>query len=111
MHLSVIWFADEKSHGVCCPLDLYKISKTIKIKYQIYFLSLYFLYTLFPVYGKYTYIVGKYKIYLYELQKLEEKRTTGKLFWPVLQRVQITFMFTDNVLLECQKAQDNCQII
>jgi hypothetical protein len=38
---------------------------------------------------QYTYIVGKYKIYLYEL------------FRPVSQRVQVNFIFNDNVRILC----------
>ena len=36
---------------------------------------------------QYTYIVGKCKIYLYELQKQAAQRASGKLFRPVSQRV------------------------
>ena len=41
------------------------------------------------IYIQYTYIVGKYKIYMYEL------------FRPVLQRVQMNFIFNDNVRILC----------
>ena len=47
------------------------------------------------------YIVGKYKIYLYELQKQAEQRAFGELFGPVSQRVQMNFIFKDNVRILC----------
>ena len=50
---------------------------------------------------QYTYIVGKYKIYLYELQKQAEQRAFGELFRPVSQRVQMNFIFNDNVRILC----------
>ena len=50
---------------------------------------------------QYTYIVGKYKIYLYELQKQTEQRVFGELFRPVSQRVQMNFIFNDNVRILC----------
>ena len=50
---------------------------------------------------QYTYIVGKYIIYLYELQKLAEQRAFGELFRPVSQRVQLNFIFNNNVRLLC----------
>ena len=50
---------------------------------------------------QYTYIVGKYKIYLYELQKQTEQRAIGELFRPVSQRVQTNLIFTDNVRILC----------
>ena len=53
------------------------------------------------IYIQYTYIVGKYKIYLYELQKQAEQRAYGELFRPVSQRVQIHFIFNDNVRILC----------
>ena len=43
---------------------------------------------------QYTYIVGKYKIYLYELQKQAEQRAFGELFRPVSQRVQMILYLT-----------------
>ena len=46
---------------------------------------------------QYTYIVGKYRIYLYELQKQAEQRAFGELFRPVSRRVQMNFIFNDNV--------------
>ena len=49
------------------------------------------------IYIQYTYIIGKYKIYLYELQKQAEQRAFGELFRPVSQRVQINLIFNDNV--------------
>ena len=49
----------------------------------------------------YMYIVGKYKIYLYELQKQAEQRAFGALFRPVQQRVQMHFIFNDNVRILC----------
>ena len=59
---------------------------------------------IFPIYFsykttifQYTYIVSNNKIYLYELQKQVDKRSFGELFWFVSQRVQINFIFTDNV--------------
>ena len=52
-------------------------------------------------YIQYTYIVDKYKIYLYELQKQAEQRAFGELFIPVSQRVQMNFIFTDNVRILC----------
>ena len=56
---------------------------------------------LYMSYIQYTYIVGKYKIYLYELQKRAEQRAFGKLFRPVSQRVQMNFIFNDNVRILC----------
>ena len=53
------------------------------------------------IYIQYTYIVGKYKIYLYELQKQAEQRAFGELFRPVLQRVEMNFIFNDNVRILC----------
>ena len=53
------------------------------------------------IYIQYTYIVGKYKIYLYELQKQAEQRAFGELFMPVSQRVQMNFIFDDNVRILC----------
>ena len=50
---------------------------------------------------QYKYIVGKYKIYLYELQKQAEQRALGELFRPVSQRVQMNFIFNDNVRILC----------
>ena len=47
------------------------------------------------------YIVGKYKIYLYELQKQAEQRALGELFRSVSQRVQMDFIFNDNVRILC----------
>ena len=47
------------------------------------------------------YIVGKYKIYLYELQKQAEQRAFGELFRPDSQRVQMNFIFNDNVRILC----------
>ena len=52
-------------------------------------------------YTQYTYIVGKYKIYLYELQKQVEKRNSRNIFWPISRRVQIHFIFTNNVRILC----------
>ena len=53
------------------------------------------------IYIQYTYIVGKYKKKLYELQKQVEQRAFGELFRPVSQRVQINFIFNDNVRILC----------
>ena len=53
------------------------------------------------IYIQYTYIVSKYKIYLYELQKQAEQRALCELFMPVSQRVQMNFIFTDNVRILC----------
>ena len=53
------------------------------------------------IYIQYTYIVGKYQIYLYELQKQAEQRVFGELFRPVSQRVQMNFTFNDNVRILC----------
>ena len=50
---------------------------------------------------QYTYIVGKYKIYLYELWKQAEYRAFGELFRPVSQRVQMNFILKDNVRILC----------
>ena len=50
---------------------------------------------------QYTYIVRKYKIYLYELQKQAEQRAFGELFMPVSQRVQKNYIFNDNVRILC----------
>ena len=53
------------------------------------------------IYIQCTYIVSKYKIYLYELQKQAEQRAFGELFRPVSQRVQMNFIFSDNVRILC----------
>ena len=53
------------------------------------------------MYIQYTYIVGKYKIYLYELQKQAEQRAFIELFRPVSQRVQMNFTFKHNVRMLC----------
>ena len=53
------------------------------------------------IYIKYTCIVGKYQIYLYELQKQAEQRAFGEIFRPVSQRVQMNFIFSDNVRILC----------
>ena len=45
----------------------------------------------------YMYIVGKCNIYLYNLYKQVEKGAFDQLFLPVLQRVQMNFIFTDNL--------------
>ena len=65
---------------------LVQYTTSTKVKYTIY---------------KCTYIVGKYKIYLYELQKRAEQRANGELFRPVSQRVQLNFIFNDNVRILC----------
>lgn len=39
----------------------------------------------------------KILINVYELQKQVEKRFFVELFWPVSQRMQIHFLFTENV--------------
>jgi hypothetical protein len=49
----------------------------------------------------YMYIVRKYKIYLYKLYKQVEKWVFGDLFQPVSQRVQIHFIFNNNVRILC----------
>ena len=50
----------------------------------------------------YIYIIfDEYKIYLYELWKEEEKRPSGKLFFPVSRQVQIYFIFPDIVCVLC----------
>jgi hypothetical protein len=48
-------------------------------------------------YTQYTYIVGKYQINLYQLYKQVEKRVCGELFCPVSRRVQMNFIFRDNL--------------
>ena len=53
------------------------------------------------IYIQYTYIVGKYTIYLQELQKQAEQRAFGELFRPVSQRVQMNFIFNDNIRILC----------
>ena len=53
------------------------------------------------IYIQYTYIVGKYKIYLHELQKQAEQRAFRELFMPAQQRVQMNFIFNDNVRILC----------
>ena len=50
---------------------------------------------------QYTYIVGKYKINLYELQKQAEQRDFGEIFSAVSQRVQMNLIFNDNVRILC----------
>ena len=59
------------------------------------------------IYIQYTYIVGKYKIYLHELQKQAEQRAFRELFMSVSQRVQMNFMFNDNVLILCLSCNVN----
>jgi hypothetical protein len=49
----------------------------------------------------YMYVVGKCIIYLYKISKPLEKRTFGKFFNPVSQRVQMNFIFSDNVHILC----------
>ena len=56
------------------------------------------------IHMQYTYIVGKYKIYLYELQKQAEQRAFGELFMPVSQAVQMNFIFNDNVRFQVYPA-------
>ena len=68
------------------------------------------------VYRQYTYIVGKYRIYLHELQKQGEKRVSCKFFCPVSWRVQVNFIFSDNVLIMClscnvKKSKNNWQFV
>ena len=53
------------------------------------------------IYIQYMYIVGKYTIYLYELQKQAEQRAFSELFRPVSQRVQMNYIFNDNVRILC----------
>ena len=53
------------------------------------------------LYIQYAYIVRKYNIYLYELQKQAEQRAFGELFLPVSQRVHMNFIFNDNVRILC----------
>jgi hypothetical protein len=62
---------------------------------------------------QYPYIVGKYKIYLNELKKQVEKGTFDELFYSVSQRVQINFIFIDNVPILCLSCniKNNCQIV
>ena len=48
---------------------------------------------------QYMYIVRKYQTYLYEKQV--EKRALGKFFRCISQRVQINFIFTDNICILC----------
>ena len=50
---------------------------------------------------QYTYIVGKYKMYLYVLQKQAEQRAFCELFMHVSQRVQMNFIYNDNVRILC----------
>jgi hypothetical protein len=61
---------------------------------MIYFSATVHVYTLYI--RQYTYIVGKYKIYLYEQ---EEQQTSDELFWPVSQQVQINFILTDYIFI------------
>jgi hypothetical protein len=49
----------------------------------------------------YMYVVGKCIIYLYKISKQLQKRTFGKFFNPVSQRVQMNFIFSDNVHILC----------
>ena len=53
------------------------------------------------VYIQYAYIVCKYKIHLYKLQKQAEQRAFIELFMPVSQRVQMSFIFNDNERILC----------
>ena len=50
------------------------------------------------LYRQYTYIVVKYIVYLSELY---QRRVFGLLFCPVSQRVQMEFIFFDNVSILC----------
>ena len=67
--------------------------------------------TINPVHIQYMYIVGKYKIYLYELQKQVEQRAFGELFRPVSQRVQrilyLTTMYIFCVYPAMSKKSEN----
>ena len=54
-----------------------------------------------PHHGQHTYNVGKFKIYLYQLQKKVEKRTPVELFQTTSQRVQMDFIFSTNVRILC----------
>ena len=49
------------------------------------------------IYRQYTYIIGKHKTYLYELWKPVEKWPCGELFCRVSQRIQIDYIFSNNV--------------
>ena len=54
--------------------------------------------------------------YLYQLQKQVEKRIIDELFCPVQQRVQIIFIFTENLRILClscnfKKTKSNCKIV
>jgi hypothetical protein len=53
--------------------------------------------TLSMLIKQYTYIVDKNKTYLYKV----EKRTFGELFCSVSQRVQMNFIFSDNIHILC----------
>ena len=63
---------------------------------------------------RYMYIVGKYKIYLYQLLKQVEEQASDELFWPLSKRAQINIIVTNNVctciLCLCQKVQNKCQM-
>ena len=52
------------------------------------------------IYRQYTYIVDKYIIYFYELQK-QEKSEVRRAFVAVSQRFQINVIFTDHVHILC----------
>ena len=56
---------------------------------------------------QYTYIVCKYKIYLYKLQKQAEQRAFGEFFRPVLKRVQMNFIFNELFRPVLQRVQMN----
>ena len=46
-------------------------------------------------------------MYLYELQKQAEQRAFGELFRPVSQRVQMNFIFNENVRILCLSCNVN----
>lgn len=50
---------------------------------------------------QYTYIAGKCKHYLNELQKQEEGQASAEFFWPVSRGVQAIVIFHDNVRMQC----------
>lgn len=57
-------------------------------------------------------IKSKYNIYHQELSKQDEKRAFDMLYFPVSKRVQINYIFPDNVrllfILQCLQRNNVC---
>ena len=61
----------------------------------------YMLYIHIDIYIQYTYIVGKYTIYLYELQKQADQRVFGEFFQACFAASTMNIIFNDNVRILC----------